>query len=42
MVKNVILLIGDGMGDLEIILVCNYVMGVGGFFKGIDVLLLIG
>lgn len=41
-VKNVILLIGDGMGDFEIIVVCNYVCGVGGYFKGIDVLLLIG
>lgn len=41
-VKNIILLIGDGMGDLEIIVVCNYVQGVGGFFKGIDVLLFIG
>ena len=36
--KNVILLIGDGMGDSEITLARNYAMGAGGFFKGIDAL----
>lgn len=41
-VKNIILLIGDGMGDSEIIVVRNYVEGAGGFFKGIDVLSFIG
>ncbi|WP_313085471.1 alkaline phosphatase [Pseudomonas sp.] len=41
-VKNVILLIGDGMGDSEITLARNYAMGAGGFFKGIDALPLTG
>ncbi|MGP2425591.1 alkaline phosphatase [Yersinia sp. 2538 StPb PI] len=41
-VKNVILLIGDGMGDSEITSARNYVMGAGGFFKGIDALPLTG
>ena len=36
--KNVILLIGDGMGDSEITPARNYAMGAGGFFKGIDAL----
>lgn len=37
-VRNVILLIGDGMGDSEITLARNYAEGAGGYFKGIDVL----
>ncbi|MFW5398453.1 alkaline phosphatase [Yersinia sp. 1252 StPb PI] len=41
-VKNVILLIGDGMGDSEITSARNYAMGAGGFFKGIDALPLTG
>ncbi|PHM37130.1 alkaline phosphatase [Xenorhabdus innexi] len=36
--KNVILFIGDGMGDSEITLARNYAQGAGGFFKGIDAL----
>ncbi|MEN5015175.1 alkaline phosphatase [Erwinia sp. Eh17-17] len=40
--KNVILLIGDGMGDSEITAARNYVEGAGGFFKGIDALPLTG
>lgn len=36
--KNVILLIGDGMGDSEITIARNYAEGAGGFFKGIDAL----
>jgi len=36
--KNVILLIGDGMGDSEITLARNYARGAGGFFEGIDAL----
>jgi alkaline phosphatase len=40
--KNVILLIGDGMGDSEITIARNYAMGAGGFFKGIDALPLTG
>ncbi|MBD2814638.1 alkaline phosphatase [Xenorhabdus sp. Flor] len=36
--KNVILFIGDGMGDSEITLARNYSQGAGGFFKGIDAL----
>lgn len=36
--KNVILLIGDGMGDSEITVARNYALGAGGFFKGIDAL----
>ncbi len=35
-VKNVILFIGDGMGDSEITVARNYAEGAGGFFKGID------
>ncbi|AIT61000.1 alkaline phosphatase [Corynebacterium doosanense] len=34
--KNVILLIGDGMGDSEITLARNYAEGAGGAFDGID------
>ena len=34
--KNIILLIGDGMGDSEITLARNYEKGAGGFFAGID------
>lgn len=41
-VKNVILLIGDGMGDSEITSARNYAAGAGGFFKGIDALPLTG
>lgn len=40
--KNVILLIGDGMGDSEITAARNYALGAGGFFKGIDALPLTG
>ncbi|WP_158784470.1 alkaline phosphatase [Pantoea sp. BAV 3049] len=40
--KNVILLIGDGMGDSEITVARNYAEGAGGFFKGIDALPLTG
>ena len=41
-VKNVILLIGDGMGDSEITLARNYARGAGGFFPGIDALPITG
>lgn len=37
-VRNVILLIGDGMGDSEITLARDYAEGAGGYFKGIDAL----
>ncbi|MEN3746014.1 alkaline phosphatase [Sphingomonas sp. HF-S3] len=37
-VRNVILLIGDGMGDSEITIARNYAEGAGGYFKGIDAL----
>lgn len=37
-VRNVILLIGDGMGDSEITIARNYAEGAGGFLKGIDAL----
>lgn len=40
--KNVILLIGDGMGDSEITLARNYAHGAGGFFSGLDALPLTG
>lgn len=40
--KNVILLIGDGMGDSEITIARNYAEGAGGYFKGIDALPLTG
>ncbi|KAB7708499.1 alkaline phosphatase [Plesiomonas shigelloides] len=41
-VKNVILLIGDGMGDSEITAARNYANSAGGFFAGIDALPLTG
>lgn len=37
-IRNVILLIGDGMGDSEITIARNYAEGAGGYFKGIDAL----
>ena len=37
-VKNVILLIGDGMGDSEITIARNYYKGAAGRFAGIDAL----
>lgn len=37
-VRNVILLIGDGMGDSEITAARNYAEGAGGAFKGLDAL----
>lgn len=40
--KNVILLIGDGMGDSEITSARNYQYGAGGNFPGIDALPLTG
>jgi len=40
--KNVILLIGDGMGDSEITAARNYARGAGGFFPGIDALPITG
>ncbi|MBS0880703.1 alkaline phosphatase [Pantoea sp. JGM49] len=40
--KNIILLIGDGMGDSEITAARNQAMGAGGFFPGIDALPLTG
>jgi alkaline phosphatase len=40
--KNVILLIGDGMGDSEITVARNYEKGAGGFFTGLDALPLTG
>jgi alkaline phosphatase len=40
--KNVILLIGDGMGDSEITIARNYEKGAGGFFTGLDALPLTG
>lgn len=40
--KNVILLIGDGMGDSEITVARNYAEGAGGDFAGIDALPLTG
>jgi len=40
--RNIILLIGDGMGDSEITLARNYEKGAGGFFDGIDALPLTG
>lgn len=40
--KNVILIIGDGMGDSEITVARNYLEGAGGAFKGIDALPLTG
>lgn len=40
--KNVILLIGDGMGDSEITLARNYAEGAAGAFKGLDALPMTG
>jgi alkaline phosphatase len=40
--KNVILLIGDGMGDSEITIARNYARGAGQFFRGIDALPITG
>lgn len=40
--KNVILFIGDGMGDSEITVARNYAQGASGFFKGIDALPITG
>lgn len=40
--RNVILLIGDGMGDSEITIARNYVKGAAGRFAGIDALPLTG
>ena len=40
--KNVILLIGDGVGDSEITLARNYAKGAGKFFSGLDSLPLTG
>lgn len=40
--KNVILLIGDGMGDSEITVARNYLRGAGGAFPGIDALPMTG
>ena len=40
--KNVILLIGDGMGDSEITVARNYAKGAAGHFAGIDALPLTG
>jgi alkaline phosphatase len=40
--RNVILFIGDGMGDSEITVARNYLEGAGGFFTGIDALPLTG
>jgi alkaline phosphatase len=40
--KNVILLIGDGMGDSEITAARNQARGAGGFFHGLDALPLTG
>lgn len=40
--KNVILLIGDGMGDSEITVARNYAEGAAGTFAGIDALPLTG
>ena len=37
-VRNVILLIGDGMGDSEITIARNYAVGAGGYFEGLDAL----
>lgn len=37
-IKNVILFIGDGMGDSEITIARNYIKGAEGYFEGIDTL----
>ena len=40
--KNVILFIGDGMGDSEITAARNFAEGAGGYFKGLDALPITG
>ncbi|WP_264069671.1 alkaline phosphatase [Mycolicibacterium komossense] len=40
--RNIILLIGDGMGDSEITIARNYAMGAGGAFAGLDAFPLTG
>ncbi len=40
--KNVIVIIGDGMGDSEITVARNYLRGAGGAFEGLDALPLTG
>ena len=40
--KNVILIIGDGMGDSEITIGRNYLVGAGGALGGLDALPLTG
>lgn len=40
--KNVILIIGDGMGDSEITVARNYLVGAGKAFKGLDALPMTG
>lgn len=40
--RNVIVLIGDGMGDSEITAARNFAHGAGGFFPGLDALPLTG
>lgn len=40
--KNVILIIGDGMGDSEITIGRNYLVGAGGFLDGLDALPMTG
>ncbi len=40
--RNVILVIGDGMGDSEITVARNYLRGAGGAFPGLDALPLTG
>jgi alkaline phosphatase len=40
--KNVIMLLGDGMGDSEITIARNYEKGAGGSFAGLDALPLTG
>jgi alkaline phosphatase len=40
--RNIILLIGDGMGDSEITIARNYALGAGGAFAGLDAFPLTG
>lgn len=40
--RNVIIVIGDGMGDSEITIARNYLKGAGGFLEGLDALPLTG
>ena len=40
--KNVILFIGDGMGDSEITAARNFAEGAGGYFKGLDAMPITG